>query len=157
MINSSTCMVCAKPFPYRKSKQYCSNSCKQQAYNNKKAGETISGIPGPVHQVKNRIFYFEDFLNYKKTYSWREDIDLVTYFFIIKNFIEDESISFINEAADNILSNELEANLKKENNPVGRQFAQFQNEFHLGNYLVKEKRITDPLPEEQTQVHRAVG
>lgn len=34
----SNCVVCNAQYPYRKSKQYCSNACKQQAYLSSKAG-----------------------------------------------------------------------------------------------------------------------
>ena len=137
-MNIVTCVICSKPFPYRKGKQYCSNSCKQQGYNNKKSGQAISGIADI--QVKRKIFYVEDFKAFRKENPAYDNITLMQYFFAIKNFGENESIEFLNYFAFELLTDEFIGTLKKESHPVGRQFLQFQNEFHLGNYVAKDQR-----------------
>ena len=131
------CIVCSKPFPFRKGKLYCSNSCKQQGYNNKKNGK-IDGVG--ENGNKKRTFYFENYRNFLKQNPGYDSVDFVSYCFAIKNHDENENIFFINEFAINIVTDEFMLNLKKESHPIGQQFSQFQNEFHLGNFKIKDKR-----------------
>ena len=85
-MSSAICVICSKEFPYRKGKQYCSNSCKQQAYNNKKNGRAISGITD--FQEKRKGFYMEDYDSFYKKNKSYDNVDLTTYFFVIKNFFQ---------------------------------------------------------------------
>ncbi len=131
------CIVCSKPFPFRRGKIYCSNSCKQQGYNNKRnveAGGNFEKLD------KKKIFYLEDYKIFIKQNPEYFNVDFVSYCFATKNNNENENIYFINEFVINIVTDEFMMNLKKESHPVGRQFSQFQNEFHLGNFRIKDKR-----------------
>lgn len=129
--------MCSKAFPFRRGKMYCSNSCKQQGYNNKRNVEA-GGISDNLE--KRRIFYLEDYKNFIKQNPEYFNVDFVSYCFATKNNDENENIFFINEFVINIVTDEFMMNLKKESHPVGRQFCQFQNEFHLGNFKIKDKR-----------------
>ena len=64
MMREKTCTICKEPFTYKnKSKQYCSNACKQQALRNRqkvKLKQSIYAMEGlnGTHNVKliNRMF-----------------------------------------------------------------------------------------------------
>lgn len=139
---TANCSICAKPFPYRKNKRYCSDSCKQQAYNNRKTGP-VAGMPVNDDFKGNKEFYLDDYNSFSnQCRGW--EVDLITFCFLSKNF--DESFPLVNEAIEAMLTDDLLNILKKESHPVGRQFMQFQNEFFQGMYKVKKNRVTDPAP-----------
>ncbi len=147
MMPTTNCSMCAKPFPYRKNKQYCSDSCKQQAYNNRKAGP-IAGMQDSDVMKGNKEFYLDEYQKFNRENEFW-NVDLITYCFLSKNF--DDSFPFANEAVESLLNDDLLSTLKKESHPVGRQFMQFQNEFFQGMYQVKKSRVTD-LPPVVSQV-----
>lgn len=135
-MNSTKCIICAKPFPHRRGKAYCSNSCKQRAYLNKKSG----GDHLPIGTISNQVFYLEDYNAFLQSTYCRYDTEFIAYCFCIKNFGDDEFSYCLNEIAGELITESFLRNIHNPQHPVGRQFLQFQNEFHLGNYKVLKSK-----------------
>ncbi|WP_133299903.1 hypothetical protein [Larkinella punicea] len=75
----SQCTVCGKGFPYRKSKLFCSNACKQQAYLSSK-----TGIPLPnIKETSVYDFSMVEFGEYLKLAN--NGMDLLFYCFLRRN------------------------------------------------------------------------
>ena len=74
----STCIKCGKAFPYRKSKQFCSNACKQQAYLCNKAGVSLSVVTNKEKPAYD--FSFSEYRAYEKETD--NGIDLLFFCFL---------------------------------------------------------------------------
>lgn len=79
--NTSNCLVCGNEFPYRKSKQFCSNACKQQGYLSNKAGISL-----PVIVSKEKPTYDFSLSEYKAYENETGNgMELMFYFFLRRN------------------------------------------------------------------------
>lgn len=67
LVAISQCVVCGNEFPYRKSKQFRSNACKQQAYLSSKAGVPLV----PIVSKETHAFDF----SLKEFEQYREDVN----------------------------------------------------------------------------------
>lgn len=78
---TSQCTVCGKGFPYRKSKQFCSNACKQQAYLANKEGISLP----PVKKIETSAYDFS--LSEYTAYLKEADngMNLLSYCFLRRN------------------------------------------------------------------------
>ncbi len=63
----SNCTVCGNEFPYRKSKQFCSNACKQQAYLKSKAGIPLQG--SSRKEMPTTDFSFTEFAQFSEEHG----------------------------------------------------------------------------------------
>ncbi|MCC5612962.1 hypothetical protein LC612_41315 [Nostoc sp. CHAB 5834] len=78
---TSQCKVCGKTFPYRRSKQFCSNACKQQAYLSSKLG--VSLVQAKATNVNSYDFSLSEYTAYRK--DTEIGMDLIGYCFLRRN------------------------------------------------------------------------
>lgn len=119
----ANCRVCDTPFPYRKNKLYCSNTCKQKAYNNSSDDQLEIGLP--VY-LDNQFSLSE----YEKYTSMAGQIPLIYYLFLRRNVKREASVEEIS-----IYINGLYADMNFEENLVRSEpYKQFEHDFFNNKY-----------------------
>lgn len=82
-MRNTNCIICSNKFPPREGKLYCSNSCKQKGYSNKKDALTSEKEKKAVKE-DNRVkyeFLFSDYQTYRKEYPTSLSSFIVFCFF----------------------------------------------------------------------------
>ena len=137
MNNDLSCIICEKPFPYRKGKLYCCDSCKTKAYNIKKSGEAIPGTE-TTNSISRTTFYLTDYTKSdQKSYCTFEE-----YCFLIRNFSDqDNDLGFINDFVGTIVRTEIFfADMQNQNHPLKKKYLIFIDKFHDGHFAIKKER-----------------
>jgi hypothetical protein len=102
-MKNDTCTVCGKKFEPRQGKLYCSESCKQAAFNERKKipkdfeeGEILS------HEIKKKVLYQfekEEYLKVEEAYG--DKLNIIEYCFMRKNLIGNPTVKEIVEYIKN--------------------------------------------------------
>ena len=88
----SQCTVCGKEFPHRKSKRFCSNACKQQAYFKSKAGIPLE--PVTAQRMPKADFSLKEFEEFNEVHGW--DYSMLYYCFFRRNLPTTATLEQIN-------------------------------------------------------------
>ena len=87
----SHCTVCSNEFPYRKSKQFCSNACKQQAYLKSKAGVPLQAPSRK--ETPTTDFSFSEFARYSEEHGNYQSF--MFYCFLRRNLSKSATVETI--------------------------------------------------------------
>lgn len=152
-MRNDTCVACGKKFEPRKGKLYCSDSCKQSAWNEKnkipknfKEGEiqSLEVIKNVIYQVE-----YDEYLKVKEVYEkevFRDNLSLIDYCFIRKNQVGNPNMKQIVDWIKN-----LNFEFAEEGSVGHKTYVKFVNDFYNGQILINynnpktgEKHTTEP-------------
>lgn len=125
----SHCTVCGNEFPYRKSKQFCSNACKQQAYLKSKAGIPLE--PVTVQGMPKADFSLSEFEEFEKAFGW--DYSMLYYCFFRRNLPATATHEQINTYINGFYRHR--DNVYEELSRT-KAYSTFQEEFLSGKYII---------------------
>ncbi|HAF30559.1 MAG TPA: hypothetical protein DCG75_16065 [Bacteroidales bacterium] len=144
---NDTCIVCGAKFEPRKDKLYCSDTCKQKAYNDRKQKEEMEGIGNNsnclTNEAKQNIlytFYFKEYELVKETakniegFKLAQNLTLEEYCFFRKNLSGEVSIDFIIEYIDNFDQEDLIDNNRK----LKKKYDDFLDIYHSRSITLNE-------------------
>jgi hypothetical protein len=136
----SVCTVCGKEFPYYKGKLYCSNSCKTKGHKLKKEGVELQQPISGFNQERT-TFYLSDY----EDLNLNEVCSFVQYCFFIKNFSEDEEVSFVNDYVRTMVQgyfeeSNFEKDLKNNKSPMKKRLIEFEEIYYSGRYKILKER-----------------
>ncbi|NID08930.1 hypothetical protein [Fibrivirga algicola] len=127
----SQCTVCGNEFPYRKSKQFCSNACKQQAYLKSKAGIPLEPIT--AQRMPKADFSLKEFEDFNEVHGC--DFSMLYYCFFRRNLPVTATLDQIN-----IYINSFYKQMDDvyEYMSSTKAYATFKEEFLSGKFVIGE-------------------
>jgi hypothetical protein len=149
-MRNDTCIICGQKFEPREGKLYCSENCKQKAYNDRKKEsnpEEETDLKCQSMEVKKNIlytFYLEEFELVKKRAKEKEirdpfnflDFDQYCYFRRLINTQGKVNIDFIVNAISKYSSVPLDYH---HGDVIRDEFEKFQRTIHSGQIEIIEK------------------
>ncbi|WP_148289304.1 hypothetical protein [Fibrella aestuarina] len=133
MVTEATvqCLVCGKGFPYRKSKQFCSNACKQQAYLKNKAGVPLQ--PVSVSRTPKADFSLGEFEAYCSEHG--DYFTMLDYCFFRRNLPQSATTEQINNYINGFYKH---MNNAYEELTSTKAYHTFKEDFLSSKYIIGE-------------------
>jgi len=134
-MKNDTCVICGKTFEPREKKLYCSDTCKQYAFNKRKQDSEVKPDQEPETSEPGKPIYEFSLKEFKEfsALSKRSDIDLFKYMFIRKNLSGLPSVEEICEYFTNFnKDDDFLYFINDTNNKIGKAFESFNELFAKG-------------------------
>ena len=135
-MRNSSCIICFEEFEPRAGKLYCSNSCKQKGYADKKH-QTVGDIDKEekIKGFRKQIeVSYSEYQEFKKKYP--DYIPFLFYCFFRKNLIGVVSIDEIHEYIENYGSSWWDDFWNDEKSPARKKYKEFEERYFNDEFLV---------------------